>query len=94
MAIFHFGAIFITEARELCAPLIRRLHLVSFVISTNGICNKMYIIALNQMFAYVGFCILTQELSLIFQQQQEAETKFYKNVIQYSRGATLKISMF
>ena len=54
----------------------------------------MYIIALNQMFAYVGFCILTQELSLIFQQQQEAETKFYKNVIQYSRGATLKISMF
>ena len=52
----------------------------------------MYIIALNQMFPYVGllgFCILTQELSLIFQ-QQEAGTKFYKNVIQYSRRSHIK----
>ena len=44
------------------------------------------------MFPYVGllgFCILTQELSLIFQ-QQEAGTKFYKNVIQYSRRSHIK----
>ena len=44
------------------------------------------------MFPYVGllgFCILTQELSLIFQ-QQEAGTKFYKNVIQYSRRSLIK----
>ena len=59
------GNIYYRSQGTLCT-LIRRLHPVSFVISTNGICNKMYIIALNQMFAYVGFCILTQELSLIF----------------------------
>ena len=44
------------------------------------------------MFPYVGFlgfCILTQELSLIFQ-QQEAGTKFYNNVIQYSRRSHIK----
>ena len=44
------------------------------------------------MLAYVGtlgFCILTQELSLIFV-QQEAGTKFYKNVIQYSKRSHIK----
>ena len=85
------GNIYYRSQGTLCT-LIRRLHLVSFVISTHGICNKMYIIALNQMFPYVGllgFCILTQELSLIFQ-QQEAGTKFYKNVIQYSKRSHIK----